>query len=64
MNVFQRLKNNRAFSQLAIFLSILGPGIITGSVDNDAGGITTYSMATNCFGRSSLRSSPSLPCRK
>jgi NRAMP (natural resistance-associated macrophage protein)-like metal ion transporter len=50
MNVFQRLKNNRAFSQLAIFLSILGPGIITGSVDNDAGGITTYSVAGALYG--------------
>ncbi len=29
---------------------ILGPGIITGSVDNDAGGITTYSLAGAQFG--------------
>lgn len=29
---------------------ILGPGIITGSVDNDAGGITTYSLAGAEFG--------------
>ena len=33
------------FKKLGIFLAILGPGIITGSVDNDAGGITTYSVA-------------------
>ena len=33
-----------------IFLSILGPGIITGSVDNDAGGITTYSVAGATYG--------------
>ncbi len=32
------------------FLAILGPGIITASVDNDAGGITTYSMAGAHFG--------------
>ena len=28
-----------------IFLSIIGPGIITASIDNDASGITTYSVA-------------------
>ncbi|MDP4176110.1 MAG: Nramp family divalent metal transporter [Bacteroidota bacterium] len=33
-----------------MFLSILGPGIITGSVDNDAGGITTYSVAGALYG--------------
>jgi len=36
--------------RLAIFLTILGPGIITGSVDNDAGGITTYSVAGALYG--------------
>jgi Mn2+/Fe2+ NRAMP family transporter len=36
--------------QIAIFLAILGPGIITGSVDNDAGGITTYSLAGAIYG--------------
>lgn len=34
----------------AIFFAILGPGIITGSVDNDAGGITTYSVAGAIYG--------------
>jgi NRAMP (natural resistance-associated macrophage protein)-like metal ion transporter len=38
------------FRKLAIFLAILGPGIITGSVDNDAGGITTYSLAGAIYG--------------
>jgi Mn2+/Fe2+ NRAMP family transporter len=33
-----------------LFLAILGPGIITGSVDNDAGGITTYSVAAAIYG--------------
>ena len=37
-------------ASLLIFLSILGPGIITGSVDNDAGGITTYSVAGATYG--------------
>ena len=30
---------------VALFLAVLGPGIITANVDNDAGGITTYSVA-------------------
>ncbi len=33
-----------------MFLAILGPGIVTGSVDNDAGGITTYSVAGALYG--------------
>ena len=33
-----------------LFLSVLGPGIVTGSVDNDAGGITTYSVAGATYG--------------
>jgi NRAMP (natural resistance-associated macrophage protein)-like metal ion transporter len=45
-----RFNNRRFFKQLAIFLAILGPGIITGSVDNDAGGITTYSVAGALYG--------------
>jgi len=36
--------------RFVLFLAILGPGIITGSVDNDAGGITTYSVAGAVFG--------------
>ncbi|MFW5887865.1 MAG: divalent metal cation transporter, partial [Bacteriovoracia bacterium] len=28
-----------------ILLGIVGPGIITANIDNDAGGIATYSMA-------------------
>lgn len=35
---------------VAIFLAVLGPGIITANVDNDAGGITTYSLAGAQFG--------------
>jgi NRAMP (natural resistance-associated macrophage protein)-like metal ion transporter len=38
------------FKRVAVFLAILGPGIITGSVDNDAGGITTYSVAASMYG--------------
>ena len=38
------------FTRLIIFLSVMGPGIITASVDNDSGGITTYSLAGSQFG--------------
>jgi NRAMP (natural resistance-associated macrophage protein)-like metal ion transporter len=33
-----------------LFVSVVGPGIITANVDNDAGGITTYSLAGAQFG--------------
>lgn len=39
---------------LPIVLAVLGPGIITGNVDNDAGGITTYSVIGARFGYSML----------
>jgi len=39
---------------LPIMLAIFGPGIITGNVDNDAGGITTYSVIGARFGYSML----------
>ncbi len=47
-----KLKIN--FKHLLIFLAIIGPGIITASVDNDAGGITTYSVAGASFGYAML----------
>jgi Mn2+/Fe2+ NRAMP family transporter len=50
MSIVQRLKQNPALRQVVIFLGIVGPGIITGSVDNDAGGITTYSVAGATYG--------------
>jgi len=50
MTLLQRFHKNKYIYRLGIFLSILGPGIITGSVDNDAGGITTYSVAGAMFG--------------
>lgn len=40
--------------RLIIFLSVVGPGIITGTADNDAGGIATYSIAGAHFGYSML----------
>lgn len=48
-------KNFRHFrTRLLIFLAILGPGIITANVDNDAGGIYTYSVAGAKYGLSLL----------
>ncbi|MCX5700178.1 MAG: Nramp family divalent metal transporter [Candidatus Omnitrophica bacterium] len=50
MKFIEKLKENPTMRNLLIFLAILGPGIITGSVDNDAGGITTYSVAGAIYG--------------
>jgi len=36
--------------RLMLVLAVVGPGIITSNVDNDAGGITTYSLAGAEFG--------------
>lgn len=54
------IKRKTWLANLMIFLSILGPGIITGSVDNDAGGITTYSVAGATYGYKLLWSL--IPC--
>ncbi|HVI10997.1 MAG TPA: Nramp family divalent metal transporter [Candidatus Binatia bacterium] len=45
MSQFKRWK-----SQTLVFLAVVGPGIITANVDNDAGGILTYSQAGAQFG--------------
>ena len=44
----------RRKTQILLFLSVVGPGIITANVDNDAGGILTYSQAGAKFGYSLL----------
>lgn len=44
-NVFQK-----HWKRLLMFLAIMGPGIITANVDNDAGGIATYSVCGAHFG--------------
>lgn len=38
------------FRSILLILAVIGPGIITAAVDNDAGGITTYSVAGAHFG--------------
>src|SRR6478672_3417377 len=37
-------------TQIALFLAVVGPGFIIANVDNDAGGIWTYSSAGAQFG--------------
>jgi Mn2+/Fe2+ NRAMP family transporter len=46
--LFRRSKDYRA--RLLLLLAVVGPGIITANVDNDAGGITTYSVAGAHYG--------------
>jgi len=41
-------------TRLVLLLAVVGPGIITANVDNDAGGITTYSVAGAHYGYSLL----------
>ncbi len=48
MSVFKRYRLRRV--QWLLILSVIGPGIITANVDNDAGGITTYSVAGAHYG--------------
>jgi Mn2+/Fe2+ NRAMP family transporter len=52
VTVWQRLKPIRV--RLIMLLAVVGPGIITANVDNDAGGITTYSVAGAHYGYSLL----------
>src|SRR5580704_5253445 len=46
--LFSRGKNWRR--RIALFLAVIGPGIITSNVDNDAGGIATYTQAGSAYG--------------
>ena len=36
--------------RILLFLAVLGPGFITANVDNDSGGILTYSQAGAQYG--------------
>ena len=50
VRIFTRVFKHPIILSFIIFLSVMGPGIITANVDNDAGGITTYSLAGSQFG--------------
>jgi len=41
-------------SRILVFLALMGPGLITANADNDAGGITTWSIAGARYGYSLL----------
>ncbi|MGB0035234.1 MAG: divalent metal cation transporter, partial [Candidatus Acidiferrales bacterium] len=40
--------------RLLLFLAVMGPGVITSNVDNDAGGISVYSQAGAMYGYAML----------
>jgi NRAMP (natural resistance-associated macrophage protein)-like metal ion transporter len=42
------------WARIAVIVAVIGPGVITANVDNDAGGISTYSLAGARFGYSLL----------
>ncbi len=48
----------RRWQGIALFLAVVGPGIITASVDNDANGIATYSTAGAHYGSALLWTLP------
>jgi Mn2+/Fe2+ NRAMP family transporter len=52
MTALRRIRPLR--TRLLLLLAVVGPGIITANVDNDAGGITTYSVAGAHYGYSLL----------
>src|SRR6516162_8548555 len=43
-------RGNQMWHRVALFLAVIGPGIITSNVDNDAGGIATYTQAGSAYG--------------
>ena len=46
----RKIKFDPRLVAVLAFLAVIGPGIITANVDNDAGGIATYSIAGAQFG--------------
>lgn len=47
-------KSKHFWPKLIFFFSVIGPGIIAANADNDAGGITTYSLVGAQFGTQML----------
>jgi len=45
-----RSQQRHLWRRFALFLAVVGPGVITSNVDNDAGGISTYSVAGAHYG--------------
>jgi NRAMP (natural resistance-associated macrophage protein)-like metal ion transporter len=50
LNPPPRRTRGTLWRNIGLFLAVVGPGIITANVDNDAGGITTYSLAGAAYG--------------
>jgi NRAMP (natural resistance-associated macrophage protein)-like metal ion transporter len=48
--IWESWRKKPTVRSIILFLSFIGPGVVTGSVDNDAGGITTYSVAGALYG--------------
>jgi NRAMP (natural resistance-associated macrophage protein)-like metal ion transporter len=47
---WQKWSDRKTWRSFGLFFALIGPGIITSNVDNDAGGITTYSLAGAEYG--------------
>ncbi len=50
MKLGELIKSRSWWRNAVVFVSVMGPGIITANVDNDAGGITTYTLAGAHYG--------------
>lgn len=48
--VMDKVKKNHLWAKLIFFFGVIGPGIIAANADNDAGGISTYSIVGAHFG--------------
>jgi len=52
--LLQKIKNHPWAIRSALILAVIGPGIISANADNDAGGITTYSIVGAHYGHHML----------
>lgn len=48
--IIKETKKKKLWTKILLISSVVGPGIIAGTADNDAGGIATYSVAGAQFG--------------
>lgn len=52
--MYMSVKPKNFWSKLAVFFAVIGPGIITALANNDAGGISTYSIVGARYGTQML----------
>ena len=50
MKLSEAILGKERWRRILLFVSVMGPGMITANVDNDAGGITTYTLAGAHYG--------------